>query len=63
MSSKWITKPITIGVRTRYRVMREDGSETRGDWDRRKDAANLAFRLNADDWDREVFEDDSPDEF
>lgn len=63
MGSKWITAPITIGVRTRYRVIREDGSESKGDWDRLKDAASLAFRLNAEEWDEEVFEDDYPDEF
>lgn len=61
--SKWITEPITIGVKTRYRVRREDGSESKGDWDRLKDAANLAFRLNAEEWDEEAFEDDYPDEF
>ena len=61
--NKWITKPITIGVRTRYRVIREDGSESKGDWDSYKDAANLAFRLNAEEWDKEAFEDDAVDEF
>jgi len=61
--NKWIATPITIGVRTRYLVHKEGKDESRGIWDTKKEAANLAFRLNAEEWAKEVFEDDYPDEF
>ena len=61
--NKWVVIPVKIGEVTRYRVAREDLSESRGFWDRHKDAVNLAFRLNAEDWDKEAFEDDEIDEF
>lgn len=52
---KWIVEPVTIGTVTRYKLKREDGSETRGIWDTRKEASNLAFKLNAEEWEAEVF--------
>jgi hypothetical protein len=53
--SKWITEPVTIGAITRYKLVRADGSETRGIWNTRKEASNLAFKLNTEEWEREVF--------
>lgn len=55
MKNKWIVTPCTIGVRTRFMVHREGKDECRGIWDTRKEAAQLAFRLNAEEWDAEVF--------
>jgi len=63
MLNKWVTTPVTIGNRTRYLVHRDGADEARGVWETKKEAANLAFRLNAEEWEKEVFEDDYPDEF
>lgn len=56
MKAKWVVEPSKIGETTLYRVIREDRSESKGLWDRHKDAANLAFKLNATEWEKEAFE-------
>lgn len=53
---QWIVTPTTIGERTRYKVQRADGSETRGVWDLHSLAQNLADLLNKEE--EEVWFDD-----